>query len=274
MDWRVTRWLEAVCLGWLLLGSVPLMAQSAGQQQAVEFALQRLAISPAIAQLDTVIGQTLQNLQHRADSALLPPQVKRIGDLLALHYAADRIQLATERGLLARLPSNSEQAVALLDDALVGRVANFDVSLEMRGAVEKFARFQQQLVIEDVAAERIALLRRLDKALQSSVIAATMQAELAVAADLMAAHFIVPVAVSDAALASQQQQRQRHLAKVLLALNLYSYRFMPDKELQRYVSLLEQDSIQTLLAASQQALYHSLLAARAAAVQQLTLTER
>jgi hypothetical protein len=250
------------------------MAQSAGQQQAVEFALQRLAISPAIAQLDTVIGQTLQNLQHRADSALLPPQVKRIGDLLALHYAADRIQLATERGLLARLPSNSEQAVALLDDALVGRVANFDVSLEMRGAVEKFARFQQQLVIEDVAAERIALLRRLDKALQSSVIAATMQAELAVAADLMAAHFIVPVAVSDAALASQQQQRQRHLAKVLLALNLYSYRFMPDKELQRYVSLLEQDSIQTLLAASQQALYHSLLAARAAAVQQLTLTER
>jgi hypothetical protein len=267
---QVSKWLVTACLGWLLLlTAAPLMAQPARQQQQLEFVLQRLAISPAIAQLDTVIAQTLQNLQQRPELGLLPAQLERIGDVLSSHCAANLIQLATERGLIAELPGNNEQLMSLLADQLFDRVANFDVSLQMRDAEQKFARFQQQRVAEEQPAERLALLQRLDAALQSSAIAAMLQTELAVTADMMAARYIAQAAVSDDELARRRHQRQRHLAKVLLSLNLYSYRFMPDQELQRYVGLLEQDRIQTLLIASKQALYQALLAARAAALEQL-----
>jgi hypothetical protein len=251
------------------------MAQPVDSRSNVDLALQKLGITDATAQLDNVISQTVESLSHRPGNILSSQMLRQLEQLLLENSGSDSIRLASQQYLSSRLPENIDQAMSLLSDELVDRVANFDVSLEMRGGAEKLTTYQQTTDLGDVDVERINLLKRLDQALQMSAIAAMMQTELAITADFMAAHYDVDKegnmrGVSRLVRDRQLQLREQHMAEILLTINLYSYRFMPLQELERYVNLIERGSIQSLLVISQQALLQSLLDARARIMQSLT----
>lgn len=257
--------------GCLLLSALSSMAQPVDSQPNVDFALQKLGITDAIVQLDHVINQTVESLSHRPGNTMSSVMLRQLEQLLLENSGSDSIRLASHQYLSSRLPENIDQAMSLLSDELVDRVANFDVSLEMRGGAEKLTTYQQATDLGDVDVERINLLKRLDQALQMSAIAAMMQSELAITTDLMVAHYDDGMGgVSRLVRDRQLQLREQHMAKILLTINLYSYRFMPLQELERYVNLIERGSIQSLLVISRQALLQSLLDARANILQSLT----
>lgn len=239
-----------------------LQAQTRIEPSPAHIALRGLGISAAISQLDNLIAQTVSRMAADSTPPWSEARQQQLQQQLQAVTGTAVIQPAVERQVASKLSAPASKGITLLQDELVMRVRNFDVSLEMRGAVDKFQRFQQQLQLDDILRQRLELLERMDTALQMSKTAARLQTELEQSAIRLASdpEHAVPTALEGLS-AQKQHFRQQHLAKVLVQLNLYSYRYLQDEELRQYVEILEQEPVQALLAVCQQALWQSLSAA-------------
>jgi hypothetical protein len=259
---------------------VLLVACPAWAEPELERLLELLGVSAAARQADRIIEQNLTLMTqssdgHRYSSAQL--QLFR-QQLLAASGSAT-VLASTQAYLAQNLPAESAQAEAILAQPIVARVRNFDVAMEMQGSFEKFQAYQRELGKTPPSEERLRLIQRLDQARRSSIIAALLQTEIeASCRTLLLRHShnqtshnqtdtTVSLLPSDEVTSRRQQQRQRYMAEVVSALDLYSYRYMQDEEIKQYLELLESSSIQTLLDASIQGLRQSLQAGRAIILQ-------
>jgi hypothetical protein len=220
--------------------------------------LSAVGVSAALAQVDTIITQTAAALD---DSQQIQRQLQQASNG-AILFAATEAYVATNLSA-----NNQLRAQQLLQDELLTRVGNFDVALEMPGALDKFRAFQQQAKNRPASDERKQLIQRLDAALGSSVIAAMLQTEIEVSAFMLLKRQTAELAPSSKEMSERRQQRQQYMAAVTGDLNLYSYRFMQNAELQRYVELLEQEALQALLYNTIKGLQQALQASRAIALQ-------
>lgn len=264
----------------LVLGLLLTLASSAGaaQQPAsskagpldVEQLLRELGIADAIAQTDQIIAQSVAAIQPRVDAAAArqvhsTASLSSLSGLLSDSTGKEAIAAATSVYLAEHLPANVSEARRILDSALVIRARNFDVSLEMDGAFEKFVEFRTKLESQPAAEARVNLVRRLDTALFGSAIAAVLQTEIEITVETLAMR-MAGSSLSTLSRADKLEQRQRHMAGIAADLHLFSYRFMQDRELEQYVELMEQNSIQQLLSVSLQGMQQALQASRAVVV--------
>jgi hypothetical protein len=261
---------------WITLGCTLVFAQQAesqaSRQQEAEQIMHDLGITDAIAQIDQVIAQSALAIQPYIDQTSLQSKKSREGapltDLLLRSSGTEAIAAATTAYMAQYLPPNIDDAREILDSELVKRARNFDISLEMDGAFDKFAAFQQKLKEHPVSEARTSLITRLDIALFGSAVAAMLQTEIEISVETLAAR-MMDSPLSIPRIPGKQGRRQNHMAGIAVNLHLFSYRYMQDRELQRYVELMEQDSIQQLLSVSMKGMRQALQAGRAFALQQL-----
>ena len=238
------------------------------QEDAIAQLLEHIGIAGAIDQVDKIILQTLASSDFTA--ANQSAEQLNLEKLMAAS-SGDLVLAATTAYVAQNNPLSPEQINALLDNELASRVRNFDVSLEMDKAFEKYEAYQHKLSQNPVEESRIELMQRIDTALQGSVIAALLQTELEKTMTAIQAR----MAGRSSALAAQQygekrqELRQQHMASIAVQLHIFSYRFMKDQELQAYVEWLEADDVQTVLAVCVAGLQQALRANRAMALQQV-----
>ncbi len=257
----------------ITLGCTEVFAQQTESQtpryHAAEQILHELGIADAIAQTDQIIAQSILAMRPYIDeSSVQYRDGPSLTDLLLDSSGKEAISAATTAYTAQYLPHNIDEARQILDSELVKRVRNFDISLEMDGAIDKFVAFQQKLKEQPVSENRASLISRLDAALFGSAVAAMLQTEIETSVETLAAR-MMDSPLSIPSVSDKQDQRQTHMAGIAANLHLFSYRYMQDRELQRYVELMEQDSIQQLLNVSLQGIQQALQAGRALALQQL-----
>ncbi|MEH6557560.1 MAG: hypothetical protein V7459_06695 [Oceanicoccus sp.] len=261
---------------WIAMGCTLVLGQQTesqkSRQQEAEQILRELGIADAIAQLDQVIAQSALAIQPYIDQSSLQSKAGSgsapLTDLLLRSSGTEAIAAATTAYMAQYLPPDTDEAREILDSELVKRVRNFDISLEMDGALDKFVAFQQKLKEQPVSEARASLIRRLDIALSGSAVAAMLQTEIEISVEALAAR-VMDAPLSIPHIPGKQDQRQNHMAGIAANLHLFSYRYMQDRELQRYVELMEQDRIQQLLGVSMKGMQQALQAGRAVALQQL-----
>lgn len=260
-----------ITLGCTMVFAQQVESQTPRQQEAEQI-LRELGIADAIGQTDQVIAQSVLAIQPYIDETSVQRKEGRerlpLTDLLLRSSGKEAIAAATTAYMAQYLPRNIDEARQILDSELVKRVRNFDISLEMDDAFDKFVAFQQKLKEQPVSEARASLMRRLDIALFGSAVAAMLQTEIEISVETLAAR-MMDSPLSIPSVPDKQDQRQSHMAEIAANLHLFSYRYMQDRELQRYVELMEQDSIQQLLSVTMQGIQQALQAGRAVALQQL-----
>jgi hypothetical protein len=241
-------------------------------EQQVAALLVGFGVTDAVVQSDRVINQSVASIAKQAKlSSLEIKQWSEFQAILADCSGSAALAALLQAQVSLEFPATAKEAEAILQNTLVSRVKNFDVSLEMNDAFDKFQSFQYKRSAEPAADERLALMRRLDNALRSSIIAALLQTEIETSAQALALRLKgVNRLLLSTALQTQEQrqnQRQQYMAGVIVDLHLFSYRFMQDAELERYVELMEQDSVQKFMDASIKGLQQSLQIGRASALE-------
>ncbi len=238
------------------------------QEDLIAQLLEHIGIAGAIGQVDKIIQQTVASSDFNAANQ----SAEQLNlEKLMMATNGDLVMAATNAYVAQNNPLSPEQINALLDSELASRVRNFDVSLEMDKAFEKYQAYQLKLSQNPIEESRIELMRGIDTALQGSVIAALLQTELEKTMTAIQAR----MAGRSSALAAQQygekrqELRQQHMAAVAVQLHTFSYRYMKDQELQAYVEWLEGDDVQTVLAVCVAGLQQALRANRAMALQQV-----
>lgn len=236
-----------------------------------------LGILGAANQVDRVITHAVSNINHTARQRLSPDQTLQLQQSLRVASGSAFVSAQASDYFSHRLADDAQLALDKLNDDLVLRVRNFDVSLEMKGGVDKYQSFEQSLVLENIAEQRLALLERLDHALQISATATMLHIEITITA-IMAAektaenHFDADLLISS--MSSKRPLIADHMAATLLKIHLFTYRFMPDQELLRYVEILEDSAVQGLLEVGQQGLRHALQAGRDQVIRKQMLSEK
>ena len=239
-------------------------------------ALVDLGIMGAADQVDRVITHAVSNINHNARRQLSPEQTLELQKLLREVSGSAFVGVETANYFADRLPEDYQLALEKMNNDLVLRVRNFDVSLEMKGAVEKYKLFEQNLALEGVAAERLELLERLDRALQISAIAAMLHTEITITAAMAAEKTAKNKVDADLLISSiggKHSLIENHMAATLLKIHLFSYRFMPNQELRRYIEILEDDGVQNLLQLAQLGLRHAVQEGRDRVLRKQALTK-
>ncbi len=256
---------------WCLLVLCVLLAGPSGADQGQQSAnqhslqlLQWLGFSHSIEQANTAIAQALRNplIRQHEDHQ----QLKLLQQRLLVSSGAEVMLDQVTAHVAQHWSTVTAQSLDILAQPLPSRVRNFDIAMEMPGAIGKFEAFRQQQALQPVAAERIDLMKRIDRALKTSAVAALLQTELETTAVLLSAAMTDQPRPEVDTASIRQHQRQQYMAALVVELHLYSYRFMKDDELQAYVVLLEQPTLQASVALSYQALQRSLQAGRAMAL--------
>lgn len=214
-----------------------------GSEAELDVLLAELGFEDALAQTDSLIEQALL----REAESLSNAQHQQLSSQLLTHCGGDVLQSSLRQSLAQRSPPGLlAEAASLLQTPLIARVRNFEVLLEMPGAAEKFYRFHQNFNDDDIGELRGKLVTRLDMAMAASELAALQQTELELAVELLLArHRGKPLQFVDRQRQLQKQrQRQQHLAAVNRSLYYYSYRLLPDSELQLYVMTMESAPLQ------------------------------
>ncbi|HLD67087.1 MAG TPA: hypothetical protein VJA19_13680 [Pseudomonas sp.] len=186
-------------------------------------------------------------------------------------FAADGLCLGLARRVAPKLErAQLQQAEALLDSPLARQFTQAERAVGETGA-EGLAAYRLQLRERPPRAERLALVRRLDRAAQTTAMASLLRYEagktqLSLALEARGEH------LDERALSAQTEAQGKALgtssAEAVESFMLYAYRQMPSAQLAEYAALYEQEPVSRLLRASVQAL-PALFAARRAKLTQV-----
>ncbi len=242
----------------LLLISQAIFAQNTSEEikPELEQIAEWLGIKEIASQADRVIDQTLVQLEQSTDTALNDEQKNQLRQTLQNNVGSSVLfeKILTD---VSQQPTNTiDEVYAQLSKPVVIRARNFDIAMEMSGAIEKYQRFKQELENKPINTDRKNLLLRLDQALKISAIAARLQTDMENYCQRLAKKLINTELNSQLAVIEEEKYRQRkdYLIQQLLPLNAYSYRFMKDEELREYVEIIESDSVQATLNYYQQSM--------------------
>lgn len=244
------------------LATAVLFAASAVAQpkQDVKLWLQWLGVTAATRQVDRIIEQEVQHLS--VQQVVAGSNVQAFREKLLQHSGSKAVTTGVEAYLLSHLPNAGKTITAQLENPLAERVRNFDVALEMSGAFEKYQSFIDKQLQNPVSEKRIALMQQLDQVLRTSQIAALLQTQINITAKRLAENMTHNQRATNGEALQwvqvQMGQRRRHLRDVVVRLHLFSYRFMQDKEIQQYITLMNDRAVQSLLDTIVQGLEKSL----------------
>lgn len=186
-------------------------------------------------------------------------------------FAANGLCLGLARRVAPKLElAQLQQAEALLASSLARQFTQAERAVGETGA-EGLAAYRLQLRERPPRAERLALVRRLDRAAQTTAMASLLRYE-AGKTQLSLALEARGERLDERALAAQTEAQGKALgassAEAVESFMLYAYRQMPSAQLAEYAALYEQEPVSRLLRASVQAL-PALFAARRAKLTQV-----
>ncbi|MES2820161.1 MAG: hypothetical protein V4812_14380 [Pseudomonadota bacterium] len=148
-----------------------------------------------------------------------------------------------------------QQAEALLGSPLAKRFTEAERAVD--AGAQGLAAYRLQLRERPPRAERLALVRRLDRAAQTTALAALLRYE-AGKTQLLLTLKGRGEHLDEQALAAQTEAQAKALtvssAEAVESFMLYAYRQMPSAELAEYAALYEQEAVSRLLQVSVQAL--------------------
>ena len=255
-----------------LAGFIGLFALPVWAEADVQRLLNGLGVNAASAQADRVIKQSLRQLESRGDlQAQNLAQQQQLSKQLLLASGAEAIAASTAAYLAQHMPAAGVAAEMVLSTSLGARIRNLDIAMEANGAYQEFQQYVIQLEAVPPSDARLVLITRLDAARHTSAIAALLQSELALSAQLVALKMAGKPRPKSERVTRQQQYRlrQQHMASVVNQLDLFSYRFLRDEELEHYVMLMERDDIQAVMNVCMQGLQQALQAGRAISLAQI-----
>lgn len=258
--WPIAKSLVKFLALWLCFSVLSVAEEPAAkvrlETRQIETMADSLGVTTAARQADRIIDQNLSRLGQSINES----QRDQLRRQLQAAVGTEVLLASLVSYMVQQQPAASLRAQSLLSEPIVLRIRNFDVAMEMDSAFDKFQAYSQRLAVKPASRARQLLMQRLDKALQSSIIAAQLQSEIEQRTATLAASLKqqAPPILDLELTKNKQQQRQVHMAEVFLRLNLFSYRYVKDDELLHYVELLESDSIQALLDVGIQGLLRAL----------------
>ena len=186
-------------------------------------------------------------------------------------FAADKVCLGLARRVAPKLEvAQLQQAEAQLGSPLAQQFTQAERAVGEAGA-EGLAAYRLQLRERPPRAERLALVRRLDRAAQTTAMASLLRYE-AGKTQLLLSLKARGEHLDEQALSAQTEVQGKALgassAEAVESFMLYAYRQMPSAQLAEYAALYEQEPVSRLLRASVHAL-PALFAARRARLTQV-----
>lgn len=148
------------------------------------------------------------------------------------------MQQTVTKSVDARVLQNAYDS---LNSPLPARARNFDIVMEMTGAMQKFESWRESSPTEDE--QRASAVSRLNAANRQAVYAAILQSSL----DTALRSYQPSLELSPTLMMAQLQQRKAVLAELHHQLNSYCYRFMRVDEVERLADVMEDDSIQAVI---------------------------
>ncbi len=160
-----------------------------------------------------------------------------------------------------------EQAALVLDSPLAQRFTVAERAVGEGSNIDGLANYREQLSSKPPRADRVALVRRLDKAAHTTELATLLRYEVGKTQALLALR-AKGQNISEAKLSTQTAKQVEPLrvssAQAVESFMLYAYRQMPSGELADYAGLYEQQPVSQLLAAAVKELPAVFAARRAA----------
>jgi hypothetical protein len=238
------RMLIGLLIGLLATVSSSVAAQS---EDDIKQWLRWLGVTAATTQADRIITQEVSQLLKR--QAINGEQVQPLSLNLSALAGSDTLTASVASFVIQHFPDSHGALAQTLQNPLFVRARNFDVAMEMEGAFQKYKSFDNKQILNSPSENRIVLLKQLDRAQRTSHIAALIQTGLNIIASKAAANMAGKSWQSNDPqwLRLQIQQRERHMSDVIVRLNLFSYRFMKDNELEDYIKLLQSSGVQLML---------------------------
>ncbi len=183
-------------------------------------------------------------------------------------FNADVICADLAKRLAPKLTAKQlEQASLVLDSPLAQRFTEVERAVGEGSNVEGLANYREQLSSKPPRAERVALVRRLDKAAHTTELATLLRYEVGKTQALLVLR-AKGQNLSEGKLSTQTAKQVELLrvssAQAVESFMLYAYRQMPSGELTDYAALYEQEPVSQLLAAALQELPAVFAARRAA----------
>lgn len=183
---------------------------------------------------------------------------------LSQAFAADALCLDLARRIAPQLDAAQLQLVeAALDSPLARR---FTAAERAVGESAGLADYRAQLARQPPRRERLALVRRLDRAAHTTALSALLRYEVGKTQALLALRArgeTLDEQALSAQTAAQAQALRASSAQAVESFMLYAYRQLPSAQLAEYAALYEQAPVSTLLEASVQALPEVFAARRA-----------
>lgn len=185
--------------------------------------------------------------------------------LLGKAFSADALCLELARRVASQLDvAELAQAEALLASPLAEAFTRAERAVGESG-IEELQAYRAQLRERPPRAERLALVRRLDRAAQTSASASGLRYEIGKTQALLALKARGET-LDEQALSAQTETQAKALAlssaEAVESFMLFAYRQMPSEQLAEYAALYEQEPVSRLLAASVRALPEVFAAAR------------
>ena len=181
-------------------------------------------------------------------------------------FAADALCRDLARRLAPSVQAAElRQAEALLGSPLALRFTQAERAVGETGT-EDLANYRAQLGKRAPRADRLALVRRLDRAAHTSALASTLRYEVGKTQALLALK-ARGESLDEQALSAQTEAQAKALdaqsAQAVESFMLFAYRQMPSEQLAEYAALYEQAPVKRLLETSAQALPEVFAARRA-----------
>ena len=185
---------------------------------------------------------------------------------LARVFAADAMCLDLAKRLTSKLDQTQlEQAKSLLDSPLAKGFTAAERSVGEGGA-DGLTAYRKQLGERPPREERLALVRRLDAAAHTTVLATLLRYEVGKTQAFLSLQSRGE-SIDEQALSSQTKAQEEALrassAEAVESFMLYAYRQMPSEKLAEYAALYEQPAVARLLDSSVQVLPELFAARRA-----------
>lgn len=172
---------------------------------------------------------------------------------LAQAFAADALCLDLAKRLAKKIDqAQLQQARELLESPLAQRFTEAERAVGADAGAE-LAAYREQLAARPPRQERLDLVRRLDAAAHTTVLATLLRYEAGKTQALLALRGRGE-SIDEASLSSQTQAQEEALrassAAAVESFMLYAYRRMPSQQLSDYAALYEQPAVALLLDSS------------------------
>jgi hypothetical protein len=173
---------------------------------------------------------------------------------VATAFSADTLCSDLAKRLAPTLTAEQvEQAAKLLDSPLAQRFTVAERGVGEGDGGNGLAKYREQLASKPPRGERVALVRRLDKAAHTTELATLLRYEVGKTQALLALRAKgqnLSEEKLSSATAKQVEPLRASSAQAVESFMLYAYRQMPSGELTDYAALYEQDPVSQLLTAA------------------------